>query len=135
MYSLKPQDQGLITFSQQDYLPLMVESFLEKYSSRVFLDPTRSIMETCILPQADPIIVLPLISQSPCIAYNGISFPKLEKSWWIYSQMEISSSRSRKCCTLSRILSILEPFKWGHFNFAHRGLYYFALTQSQGERI
>ena len=28
MYSLKPQDQGLITLSQQDYLPLMVESFL-----------------------------------------------------------------------------------------------------------
>ena len=28
MYSLKSQDQGLITLSQQDYLPLMVESFL-----------------------------------------------------------------------------------------------------------
>ena len=38
MYSLKSQDQGLITLSQQDYLPLMVESFLERYSSRVFLD-------------------------------------------------------------------------------------------------
>lgn len=28
MYSLKSQDQGLITLSQQDYLPMMVESFL-----------------------------------------------------------------------------------------------------------
>ena len=27
MYSLKSKDQGLITLSQQDYLPLMVESF------------------------------------------------------------------------------------------------------------
>jgi hypothetical protein len=28
MYSLKPQNQGLITLSQQDYLPILVESFL-----------------------------------------------------------------------------------------------------------
>ena len=28
MFNLKAQDQGLITLSQQDYLPLMVESFL-----------------------------------------------------------------------------------------------------------
>ena len=28
MYALKSQDQGLITLSQQDYLPIMVESFL-----------------------------------------------------------------------------------------------------------
>ncbi|MBK9925422.1 MAG: phage integrase N-terminal SAM-like domain-containing protein [Anaerolineales bacterium] len=28
MYALKSQDQGLITLSQQDYLPILVESFL-----------------------------------------------------------------------------------------------------------
>jgi hypothetical protein len=29
------------------------------------------------------------------------------------------------------ILSIFAPFKRGHFNFAQRGLYYFALTQQR----
>ena len=28
MYALKSQDQGLITLSQQDYLPILVESFM-----------------------------------------------------------------------------------------------------------
>jgi hypothetical protein len=28
MYSLKSQNQGLITLCQQDYLPILVESFL-----------------------------------------------------------------------------------------------------------
>jgi len=39
MYSLKSQDQGLITLSQQDYLPLMVESFLiDRRSQSLSLD-------------------------------------------------------------------------------------------------
>ena len=28
MYALKSQDQGIITLSQQDYLPILIESFL-----------------------------------------------------------------------------------------------------------
>ncbi len=34
MYSLKSQDQGLITLSQQDYLPILVESFLIDHRSQ-----------------------------------------------------------------------------------------------------
>ena len=30
MYALKSQDQGLITLSQQDYLPIMVEIFPDR---------------------------------------------------------------------------------------------------------
>ena len=39
MFNLKAQDQGLITLSQQDYLPLMVESFLiDRRSQSLSLD-------------------------------------------------------------------------------------------------
>ena len=39
MFNLKAQDQGLITLSHQDYLPLMVESFLiDRRSQSLSLD-------------------------------------------------------------------------------------------------
>jgi hypothetical protein len=34
MYALKSQDQGLITLSQQDYLPILIESFLIDHRSQ-----------------------------------------------------------------------------------------------------
>lgn len=51
----------------------------EKYNGRVFLDPDRSMMEKYVLTQADPMIVIPLISQSPRMTNSGVPFPKLEK--------------------------------------------------------
>ena len=75
----QPGQSLLIVESEKDACESVFNSLREKYGSRVFLDPTRNIMETYVLPQTDPIIVLPLISQSPHTIYNGIPFPKLEK--------------------------------------------------------
>ena len=50
MYSLKSQDQGLIILSQQDYLPILVESFLidadpNRYRQISLNSPRRIILE------------------------------------------------------------------------------------------
>ena len=64
---------------EKDACESVFNGLKEKYNGRVFLNPDRSMMEKYVLPQADPIIVIPLISQSPHMTEGGIPFPKLEK--------------------------------------------------------
>jgi hypothetical protein len=75
----QPGQSVLVVEAEKDACESVFNNLREKYGNRVFLDPTRSLMETYVLPQTDPIIVLPLISQSPRTIYSGIPFPKLEK--------------------------------------------------------
>jgi bifunctional DNA-binding transcriptional regulator/antitoxin component of YhaV-PrlF toxin-antitoxin module len=75
MTTVKIRRKGTINIPAK----LRKEYKMEKYSGRVFLKPTRSIMEMYIPHQTDPIIVIPLISQSPGTSHKGIPFPKLEK--------------------------------------------------------
>ena len=75
----QPGQSLLVVEAEKDACESVFNSLREKYRNRVFLDPTRSLMETYVLAQTDPIIVIPLISQSPHTTYNGIPFPKLEK--------------------------------------------------------
>ncbi len=46
---------------------------------KVFLDPNRLTMERYVVPQTDPILVSPLITQSPMKTTQGLPYPKLEK--------------------------------------------------------
>ncbi len=75
----QPGQNMFIVEVEKDACESVFNRLREKFSSRVFLKPTRSIMEMYALPQAAPIIVIPLISQSPRTSYKGIPFPKLEK--------------------------------------------------------
>jgi hypothetical protein len=75
----QPRENQLVVEAEKDACASVFHRLAEKYKTRVFLDPTRSIMEEYVLPQAHPIIVLPLISQSPRTTINGIPVPKLEK--------------------------------------------------------
>lgn len=75
----QPGQNSIIIESEKDSYESVFNRLIEKFAGRVFLDPTRSLMENYVLPQASPIIVLPLISESPRTTHNKIPFPKLEK--------------------------------------------------------
>ena len=75
----QPGQNLIVVEAEKDACESVFNRLMEKYTGRVFLDPTRSLMENYVLPQASPIIVLPLISESPRTTNNNIPFPKLEK--------------------------------------------------------
>ena len=75
----QPGQNTIVVEAEKDACESVFNRLMEKYTGRVFLDPTRSLMENYVLPQASPIIVLPLISESPRTTRNKIYFPKLEK--------------------------------------------------------
>ena len=75
----QPGQSVYIVEVEKDACESVFNRLREKFSSRVFLKPTRNIMEMYVLHQTDPIIVIPLISQSPSTSHKGIPFPKLEK--------------------------------------------------------
>jgi hypothetical protein len=57
-----------------------VFNFLEnKYTGRVFLDPSRDMVERYVLSKKESILILPLISRSPHQMVTGILCPKVEK--------------------------------------------------------
>jgi hypothetical protein len=75
----QPGQNIIVVEAEKEACESVFNRLMEKYTGRVFLDPTRSLMENYVLPQASPIIVLPLISESPRTTHNNIPFPKLEK--------------------------------------------------------
>lgn len=75
----QPGKNLIVIETEKDACESVFNGLREKYNGRVFLDPDRSMMEKYVLPQADPMIVIPLISQSPRMTDSGIPFPKLEK--------------------------------------------------------
>ena len=75
----QPGQNLIVVEAEKDACESVFNRLREKYTGRVFLDPTRSLMENYVLPQASPIIVLPLISESPRTTNNNIPSPKLEK--------------------------------------------------------
>ena len=75
----QPGQNIIVVEAEKEACESVFNRLMEKYIGRVFLNPTRSLMENYVLPQASPIIVLPLISESPRMAHNKIYFPKLEK--------------------------------------------------------
>jgi hypothetical protein len=75
----QPRQNLIIIEAEKDACESVFNGLREKYHGKVFLDPDRSIIEKYILPQADPMIVIPLISQSPRMTNSSIPFPKLEK--------------------------------------------------------
>lgn len=76
----QPGQNLIIIEAEKDACESVFNGLREQYNGRVFLDPDRSMMEKYVLPQADPMIVMPLISQSPRMTESGIPFPKLEKN-------------------------------------------------------
>jgi hypothetical protein len=75
----QPGQNLIVVEAEKDSCESVFNQLMEKYTGRVFLDPARSLVENYVLPQASPIIVLPLISESPRTTHNKIPFPKLEK--------------------------------------------------------
>ena len=75
----QPRQNHIIIEVEKDACESVFNGLKEKYNGRVFLNPDRSMMEKYVLTQADPIIVIPLISQSPRMTDSSIPFPKLEK--------------------------------------------------------
>jgi hypothetical protein len=75
----QPRQNQIIIEAEKDACESVFNGLREKYNGRVFLNPDRSMMEKYVLTEADPIIVIPLISQSPRMTESGIPFPKLEK--------------------------------------------------------
>lgn len=75
----QPGQNIIVVEAEKEACESVFNRLMEKYTGRVFLNPTRSLMENYVLPQASPIIVLPLISESPRMTHNKIYFPKLEK--------------------------------------------------------
>jgi hypothetical protein len=51
----------------------------DQFPGKVFLDPSREVVENYALRLADSIIVFPMISRSPTRLIQGIPFPLLEK--------------------------------------------------------
>lgn len=75
----QPGQNLIVIETEKDACESVFNELRKKYNGRIFLDPDRSVMEKYVLPQADPIIVISLISQSPRTMDSEISFPKLEK--------------------------------------------------------
>ncbi len=76
----QPGQNLILVETDKDACESVFNRLMEKHTGRVFLDPSRSLMENYILPQASPIIVLPLTSEAPRTTHNNIPFPKLEKT-------------------------------------------------------
>lgn len=75
----QPGQSLIVIEAEKDACESVFNGLREKYNGKVFLNPNRSMMEKYVLPQVDPMIVIPLISQSPRMTDSGIPSPKLEK--------------------------------------------------------
>lgn len=75
----QPGQNLIVVEAEKDACESVFNRLMEEYTGRVFLNPTRSMMENYVLPQPSPVIVLPLISESPRTTHDNIPLPKLEK--------------------------------------------------------
>ena len=91
----QPGQSLFVVEAEKDACKSVFNRLREKCGIGFFWIPRESSMETYVLAQTDPIIVIPLISQSPHTTYNGIPFPNWRKSWWIFLWMKRYSSLSR----------------------------------------
>jgi hypothetical protein len=72
--------QNLIVLETEKESIESIFNFLEnKFTGRVFLDPSQDIVEKYALRNTNSILILPMISRSPRQIVNGVPCPKIEK--------------------------------------------------------